>query len=62
VKDRPFGFHWTTSVLPVEDTTVVGGDAVLEPGLEMVDEETVGVGASSEPWIVPDDGDSHSMK
>jgi len=62
VKDRPFGFHWTTSVLPVEDTTVVGGDAVLEPGLEMVDEETGGVGASSEPWIVPDDGDSHSMK
>ncbi|RIA47470.1 TolC family outer membrane protein [Dichotomicrobium thermohalophilum] len=62
VKNRPFGFHWTTSVLPVEDTTVVGGDAVLEPGLEMVDEQTAGVGVSTEPWVVPDDDDATSLK
>ncbi len=62
VKNRPFGFHWATSVLPIEDTTVVGGDAVLEPGLEMVDEQTGGTGVSSEPWVVPDEDDSPSMK
>jgi len=62
VKDRPFGFHWSTSVLPVQDTTVVGGDAVLEPGLEMVDEQTGGTGPSGEPWVVPDEGGDASMK
>ncbi len=55
VKDRPFGFHWSTSVLPVEDTTVAGGDAVLEPGNELIDEQTGGVGVSHEPWVIPDD-------
>lgn len=63
VKDKPFGFHWTTSVLPVEDTTVVGGDAVLEPGQELVDEQTAGVGVSAEePWVVPDEDHGASMK
>ena len=37
VKDRPFGFRWTTSVLPIEDTTVVGGEAALEPGQELAE-------------------------
>ncbi len=62
VKNQPFGFHWSTSVLPVEDTTVVGGDAVLEPGNELIDEQTAGVGVSDQPWVVPDDGGGASMK
>ena len=62
VEDQAFGFHWTTSVLPVEDTTVVGGDAVLEPGLELVDEQTGGLGASAEPWVVPDGNETPSRK
>ncbi|MFP3921021.1 MAG: TolC family outer membrane protein [Dichotomicrobium sp.] len=62
VKDRPFGFHWTTSVLPIEDTTVVGGDAVLEPGQELADEHAGHVAESAEPWVVPEDGEDPSLK
>ncbi len=61
VKNRPFGFHWATSVLPIQDTTVVGGDAVLEPGEELIDEATGGTGVSTEPWVVPE-GDYGSSK
>jgi outer membrane protein len=55
VKDKPFGFHWTTSVLPVEDTTVIGGDAELEPGNELAGDYA---GDAAEPWVVPEDTDS----
>jgi len=55
VKDKPFGFHWTTSVLPVEDTTVIGGEGELEPGNELDDDYA---GEVAEPWVVPEDTDS----
>lgn len=32
VENKAFGFHWTTSVLPIEDPVVIGGEADLEPG------------------------------
>jgi len=58
VKNRPFGFRWTTSVLPVEDTTVIGGDAELEPGTELLDEAGAEIVQSEEPWVVPEGMDS----
>jgi len=61
VKDLPFGFHWSTSVLPIEDTTVVGGEGVLEPGRELADTYAEGVTESAEPWVTPEKG-STSMK
>jgi outer membrane protein len=54
VKDQAFGFHWTTSVLPVEDTVVVGGDAELEPGGETVEKAS---GDDETLWVVPDSAD-----
>lgn len=63
VKDQPFGFHWRTSVLPVEDTVVVGVDGILEPGQELADEYEAEVVESREPWVVPAPGDKdHSLK
>jgi outer membrane protein len=32
VKDLPFGFDWSTSVLPFEEPVTIGGEAELEPG------------------------------
>jgi len=61
VKDLPFGFHWSTSVLPIEDTTVVGGEGILEPGRELADTYAEGVTESAEPWVTPEKG-STSMK
>jgi len=58
VKDKAFGFHWSTSVLPVEDTVVVGGDAELEPGQETMDSFSTEVTDSSAPWTSPDSGKS----
>lgn len=56
VKDKAFGFHWSTSVLPVEDTVVVGGDAELEPGQETADSFSTEVTDSGAPWTSPDSG------
>lgn len=58
VKDKAFGFHWTTSVLPVEDTTVIGGDAELEPGQETADAFTTEVTDSGAPWAAPESDSS----
>jgi len=62
VKNQAFGFHWTTSVLPVEDTVVIGGDAELEPGSETVEEFSTEVTESDAPWIAPEATESKSLK
>ncbi len=62
VKGKAFGFNWTTSVLPVEDTLVVGGDAELEPGRETVGAFTTGVSESAAPWTTPATGDGAVYK
>ncbi len=62
VKDRPFGFRWTTSVLPIEDTTVVGGEAALEPGQELAEGYPSDRSGRAQPWIAPESDGDGTMK